>query len=176
MHDTALSRWSNALLWLAYATIIISMITPILSIKSDAPLILIKGTELWKTTLGNLPFLDAVLCITIQILPTVAWMFCVTNIIALARLYRQGIIFESTNTRCFVRIGIGLMMMGILSAIVFPIINYLLFIRGVSPWLADMQILALCEPDLIMAGVLFFLLGKIMQRGKDLEEFDRLTV
>jgi hypothetical protein len=66
--------------------------------------------------------------------------------------------------------------MGILHFVTYPAINYFLFWRGISPWLGDMPGLFLFRIDYLMAGVLFFVLGKIMRRASELEETDRLMI
>ena len=60
--------------------------------------------------------------------------------------------------------------------VVLPAIASFLFARGAAPWLADMPLWGLIEPDLFMASAYFYVLGKIMQRGAALEELAELTV
>jgi hypothetical protein len=176
MQDITLHRWSGVLLMLAILTIVISFIAPVVLLSGDAPLILAKGADIWRTTLSQLPRFEGALCVVITSLPNIAWVYCVVQILLLARLYRSGKVFTQENTRYFRRIGVGLTLMGFLSALMLPIIGYMLYYRGISPWLPDMPLLTLFEPDLLMAGVFFYVLGKIMQRGVELQENDDLTV
>ncbi len=176
MLDMTLRRWSGVLLMLAGLTIIISFIAPLVLLSGDAPLVLAKGADVWRTTLSQLPLLEASLCVVVTSLPNVAWVYCVVQILLLARLYRAGKVFTQENSRYFRRIGIGLTVMGFLSVLVLPVIGHLLYYRGISPWLPDMPLLAVFEPDLLMAGVFFYVLGKIMQRGTELQENEDLTV
>jgi hypothetical protein len=90
-----------------------------------------------------------------------------------ARRYRKGQIFEEENARRLVRLGLALAAIGVLNTLSLPIFNMLLYWRGVSPWLADMPFILVFEPDYVMAGLFFVILGKIMRRGSELEERDR---
>lgn len=175
--DKALFRWSTVLLVLAFVTLLANILGPLsLILDGTDPLVLAKGDDLWKFTLGELKAWDRVVVFTTLVLPSLIWVLGVLQIGQLALLYRGGKVFEQANVRCFLRLGTILVVSGILESLVYPAINHYLFARGISPWLADMKLLFTLEPDLIMAGMFFFVLGKIMQRGVELQEFDRLTV
>ena len=84
----------------------------------------------------------------------------VLQVFRLARNYRAGQVFGEINARCFVRIGMALGLIGVFETIYFPFINYFLYWRGISPWLADMPWLAVIRPNMFLAGLFFFVLGK----------------
>ena len=124
----------------------------------------------------DLPQLEANVCLLLFMLPNFAWMYAVVQMAKLAIAYRSGDIFQKSAPRRFMKIGIGLVVMGIFNMLVLPAITYLFYYRGISPWLADMSFLTVFEPDLLVAGCFFFVLGKIMHYGVALQEADRLTV
>ncbi len=154
--DKALVRWSNILLLLATITAIMSVVSPVIQLLDDSPLMLMKGKDIWKTTMGELPRKEAVITFFVLMLPNLAWTYSVLQMLKLALYYRRGHVFEDRNTRCFVKIGIGLTVMGVTGSLILPIINYLYFYRGISPWIGDMSWLGILQPDLIMAGWVFF--------------------
>lgn len=176
MQDKKLILWSRILLILAWITVIISLAGPLYMVLSNAPMVLAKGDEIWKTTMSQIPAMEGYLCLFILMLPNFAWVYAVANIAKLAKFYQKGQVFEEQNTRCFIKIGIALCIMGVLSALVLPAVNYLFYYRNITPWLSDMPLFALLNPDLIMAGAFFYVLGKIMQRGAELQDNERLTV
>lgn len=176
MKDIFLKRWSTTLLMLALLTVGLVFATPLASLLQDSPIMLIKGTETWKTSLYALPLCDAVALVSIILCPQIAWVFGIFQILHLALNYRRGKIFDTENTSRFIKLGYSLFLMGVLEIIAFPAANYLLFLRKISPWLGDMPILSFIQPDMIMAGAFFIVLGKIMHRGLELQETDELTV
>jgi hypothetical protein len=94
----------------------------------------------------------------------------------LAFFYRQGAIFELRNAQCFMRLGGAFVALAILATVNVPLINIFLYWRGISPWLGEMPLLFMIEFDYLMAGVFFFVIGKIMRHGNELEESDRMIV
>lgn len=174
--DKELKRWSGILLFLGYATAVMSILGPLSLLSKDAPIILARGKEVWSTTFSQIGGVDGAVVLILALLPTAAWVYAVFYIVQLARHYQAGRVFAVGNTGCFLRIGAALAAMGVLDMAVYPLSNLWLFYRGITPWLGDMPILALFDPSLIMAGAFFYVLGKIMARGVALEDNDRLTV
>jgi len=174
--DTKLARWSLILLVLAVLTMLLSLVSPLTLLFGDAPVVLSKGTEIWKTTFHSLPTAEATALLLILMAPQLAWVIAVVQVARLAQRYRRGRIFELGNTVYFIRLGVALAVMGLLQSLVLPLVNALFYYRHISPWLADIPWLEVLQPDLIMAGAFFFVLGKIMERGAELHESDQLTV
>ena len=161
---------------LALLTGVLVVVGPLTLLFQDVPIVLARGTEIWKTDLQSLPPAIALAMLAILLMPLVAWLYGVAQVVRLARQYRGGHVFDAPNTTRFVRLGAALMVMDVLNALVMPAVNYLLHGAGISPWVADMPLLALLQPDLLMAGVFFVVLGKIMRRAAELERSDRLTI
>lgn len=176
MKDPCLTRWSNILFYMALITALLSLYGPLSMIWVDSPIVLAKGTEIWQSTFHKIPKPDLWLMIGIITLPMAAWIYGITQIMLLAKNYRVGKIFGADNSKFFVRLGLAMMVMGLFDSLTYPAINYLLYYRHISPWLGDMDIFTFAKPDLLMAGIFFLVIGKIMQRGAELEETDQLTV
>jgi hypothetical protein len=176
--DIYLARWSNVLAAMAILAAVITGLALAYPLIFNGPIVLAKehGAEIWKTQLLDMPVFERFTVLIVLYLPSFAWLYAVLQVFRLARNYHAGQIFGEANARCFVLIGIALGVMGIVETVYFPILNYFLYWRGISPWLADMPWLAVIRPDMFMAGLFFFILGKIMRRASDLEENDRLMI
>jgi hypothetical protein len=174
--DQELRRWSLVLTVLAAVTLAWTALEPLTLFWDDGPIALARGTEIWSTSLRALPGLDRAVVLIVTLLPQVAWVFGVAQVFRLARRYASGRVFDLANTGCFVRLGASLVAMGLMQPAIVPVLARWLNARGIAPWVPDASLLQLFEPDLIMAGAFFFVLGKIMRRGTELQESDRLTI
>lgn len=174
--DVKLSRWSTILLVLAVLTLLHNLAAPLPLILGEIPLVLVRGEETWRATMPQLPTADAWIFGAVMMAPQMVWIYCVAQVGRLAQSFRRGVLFGPRVTAAFLRFGCALLLMGVMQTVQYPAVNSLFFWRGVTPWLADMPLLTLLSPDLIMAGAFFFVLGKIMQRGAELQDFDELTV
>ena len=176
--DIRLIRWSNLLLALAIICALLAAAVPIYILFSDAPIVLLKegGKTTWNTTFNALPTIDRLVVFVLTFSSSVAWLYGLLQIARLAVFYRQGAIFELRNARCFMYLGGAFVVIAILETVTGPLINAFLYWRGISPWLGEMPLLFLIEFDYLMAGVFFFVIGKIMRNGNELEESDRMIV
>ena len=176
--DIYLARWSNLLAAMAVLAAAITAAALAYPLIFDGPIVLAKehGAEVWKTQVLDIPVFERLTVLIALYLPSFAWLYVVLQIFWLARNYRAGQIFAESNARHFMQIGVALALMGVFETIYFPFINYFLYWRGISPWLADMPWLAFIRPDMFTAGLFFFVLGKIMRRASSLEENDRLMI
>ena len=171
-----LSRWSTVLLVLAALTALQSVVAPLSLLLGNDRIVLTRGEDVWRIMMSQLPAADAWILGAVVMIPQILWLYCVFQVGRLAHSYRRGVLFGPRVTGAFLRFGMALIIMGVLGSAQYPVINYLFFWRGVTPWLADMHLLRIIDIDLIMAGAFFFVLGKIMQQGADLQDSDRLTV
>lgn len=174
--DTKLRRWSMVLLLLALATLARGLSAPFFLLLEGGPILLTKGQEVWQSRFESLPTFEAGIVFTVLTLPQVAWLYGVLQIVRLARCYRRGTLFGPAVSGAFLHLGAALATVGLLNSLTLPAVAAVLYHRGICPWLADMPVFAILDLDLIMAGAFFFVLGKIMRRGAELEEADRLTV
>ncbi|WP_448206292.1 hypothetical protein [Azospirillum sp. sgz302134] len=174
--DAQLTRWSTILLLLASLTVVQSLVEPLSLFLGGTPITLHRDGETWNTTYQALAPLDAGAIALLVLGPELAWVYVSLQVWRLAHKYRRGILFDSLLSPCFLRIGMGLAVMGVLDTLAYPAMAQLLYCRRISPWLGDTPLLALIRVDLIMAGAFFFVLGKIMMRGAELQDLDQLTV
>lgn len=176
--DKKIMRWSTFLFVMVIFALVINVAALIYPTIYDVPISISKnsGKDIWNTTASALPILDFTVVIALNSFASVAWLYGLLQIGRLAKHYRGGRIFEEHNAVCFIRLGIALVFVGIGNSLNYPIANLFLYWRGVTPWLGDMPPLFLVQPDYLMAGVFFFVLGKIMRRANELEETNRLII
>lgn len=176
--DVRLTHWSNVLLVLAVLTMVYTIAIPIYVLIFDGVIGLAKdhGKQIWTTTFHALPVFERVVVLSLNAVANVVWVYGIWQIARLAIYYRQGKIFEQENAHCFLRLGVALGLIGIILSADYPITNLFLHWRGISPWLGDMDAMFIIHPDYIMAGIFFFIIGRIMRRAGELEESDRLIV
>lgn len=175
-HDALLKLWSNILISLALLSGLFSILDPLSLVFDNLPLTLAKGTETWQINMHDLPAMDAAIVIAAFVLPQFMWILAVWQVALLARYYRAGSIFGEHITPRYTRIGIFLVIMGILESLILPVIGLWFYTRKLCPWLPDMPIETIIQPDLVMAGAFFFILGKIMHHGNELQKTDQLTI
>jgi len=176
MTDRKLIWWSTALLLLAIAAAAQSVIGPLSLLADGNPVVLKNGPEIWQFTFQSLQRMDATILTVIILLPQVAWISAAWQVARLAIHYRRGGFFSPIITTCFLRLGMALAAMGALDSLAYPAVDYIFYWRGVSPWLGDVPVLAILRLDLMMAGAFFFILGKIMTRGKELQDLEQFTI
>jgi hypothetical protein len=176
--DIYLTRWSNVLAAMAVLAGVVTALTMIYPLIFDGPIVLAKahGAEIWKMQILDMPVFERLTVLLALYMPSFAWLYIILHIFRLARNYRTGQIFGEVNACGFVRIGVALALMGLFQTIDYPFINHFLNWRGITPWLGEMPLVALIRPDMFMAGLFFYVLGKIVRRASDLEESDRLVI
>lgn len=175
MVDKELSRWSIALIVLALCSAFISVILPVNEIFFQ-PIILAHGTEIWRISQDTLPMGMRIGVGLLCWAPHIAWIYAIIQIIRLAKNYRRGILFDTCNTICFIRIGMALAFMGIINSATYPLLIAILYYGGITPALADISILYAIQPEYIMAGAFFYLVGRIMRRASELHDFNKYIV
>lgn len=174
--DPELRRWSYALLALAILSAVGAVVAPARLAFRDMPIALARGTEVWSTGLHGLPAIDVAVVLVVGLSPQIAWVIAVAQIVILAQRYVRGEVFRLDNTLCFLRLGGALVAMGILQVVAFVTLSFWLVHRHIAPWMPDIDVADLLHMDLVMAGAFFFVLGKIMHRGAQLQESDELTI
>ena len=69
-----------------------------------------------------------------------------------------------------------LVLMALSRTLIQPIISYYFYWRGISPGLADLKLVLNIDLDLLMIGLIFFVIAKIMERASEINEENQLTI
>ncbi|MCA8883871.1 MAG: DUF2975 domain-containing protein [Rhodobacteraceae bacterium] len=175
--DRALTGWSRLLWGLALLTLALNVAQlSLLWFEPVLPITLTSGDEVWSTDFHDQPRHVQIALIALVTGSELPWIFAVVQIALLGRDYMRGTVFTENNTRRFQKIGLALIALGVFGSLLHPAIAALLFAFGGAPWMADMAPLFTLEIDYLMAGLLFFVIGKIMQRGLELQTSDQFTI
>lgn len=177
-NDPRLTRWSTVLMAMVAFAAFVNLAAPVyefffgfFGVVKD------QGQKIWTTQFSALPLPDRFAVLAIASCDSAAWLYGLLQVGRLAQYYRRGYIFEERNAVCFIRLGVALGVLGLAQSAQYPLSVIYLYWRGITPWLADMPpSLFIIRPDFLMAGVFFYVLGKIMRRAKELEETNRLIV
>ena len=175
MVDKELNRWSIALIVLALCSALMSVILPFDEIFFQ-PITLTHGSEIWRISQNTLPMGMRIGVGLLCWAPHIAWIYAIIQVIRLAKNYRRGVLFDSCNTGCFICIGMALAFMGIVNSATYPLLSAILFYGGITPAFADISILYAIQPEYVMAGAFFYVVGRIMRRASELHDFDQYTV
>ncbi|MCA1907427.1 MAG: hypothetical protein LDL39_03610 [Magnetospirillum sp.] len=176
MTDAKLTRWSFLLFVFAALSGLQAIVAPILLMVNGTPITLSHGSEIWSTTLQALSAVDGAMLVTAVMAPQLAWIYAMAQVALLALDYRRGLLFHSSLTKRFIRLGVAMFVASVLGSTAAPVLGQIFFARGVLPWVPDIPLFAAVDTSLAMAGVLFFVLGKVMQRGAELQDSDSLTI
>lgn len=174
--DAYVARWSGLLYIFVALAALFTVVSPLYALTHECQLELTKGQEIWKTSLHDLRTPDFAAFLGAAMLPRGIWLAVLWEVLKLAQHYRLGRIFEESNARRLARIGSLLVAMGVIQCVMEPIVTYFLYWRGISPWLGDMTLIDVIQPDYVMAGLFFLIFGNVMRRAVELEETRRLIV
>ena len=175
MIDKELNAWSIVLIVLALSSGLMSVIVPLKEIFLE-PITLMHGSEVWRIPLETLPIGMRIGVGFLCWAPHIAWIYAIIQVIRLAKNYRRGMLFDTCNTGCFLRIGMALAFMGIVNSLTFPFLSFILYYGGITPELSDISIIYAIQPEYIMAGAFFYVVGRIMRRASELHDFDKYTI
>ncbi len=143
---------------------------------SSQPVALLIQGEVWTKPLTSFQAFDKAVLFFIVNTGNFCWLFALYQLWALCALYSDNHIFEAQNARHFINIGYALMVMSILQMFVVPTAGAYLLYRNISPQMPDINILGLLELDLLVAGLLFLLIAKIMEFAATIQEESKLTI
>ena len=175
--DRTLTWWSRALWLMALVTLLYNLAEiTLIWFDLDLSLSLEREDETWEADFHTLPFGVKFGLGAILVVPELPWFYAIVQIALLGHSFMRGQIFTEINCRRFQKIGLALIIEGALESLVDPSAMWLLYLTDTTPWLAEFDPFFTWDLNPLMAGLLFFVLGKIMQRGLELDTSDRFTI
>ena len=176
----SLRRWSRALLVLALLRIAIFVYqlwdaifgpTIFLAVPTEDDSVRILKKE-------DFLFSQRVIVVALLALPSLCWIYCLTQMVRLARCFGRGEILTLGMVSCLQGFGIGMLVMSIAEAVEIPMLTtYLLHIKkiGTIPSLWE-YVLASGAVTSLLAAVLVLLIARIFRIGIRLREDAELTI
>lgn len=140
------------------------------------PIILMFDGKIWTKQITDLALGDRIATVFILEVFCLAWLYVVYQFWALCNLYQNNLIFTSANARRFKKMSIGLIIMSISDSTTFAMIGDYLIYRGIITQMPDIDPSMVIDVNFLAAGVMFWLMTKIMERACILQEDADLTV
>ncbi len=164
--------------WLSLLILVASIMTvgeDTMSFFTDKPIALFIDGELWTKRISSFAVKDRLVLFGILNVKTVMWLVALYQIWRLCRLYSQAIFFTVQNARCFANVGRALVGMAVLDTLIVPLCGVFMKSQGIIAKMPDINAF-MPELDLLTAGVLFWLISKIMERASVMREEADFTV
>lgn len=174
--DVYFSRWSSLLYMLVALASLLTVALPIQYLIRVGRIVLLHDAKLQEFLVWSLPSFELSVVLFGMFTPRIVWLYGLLQFSRMARYFRQGRIFEERNARCLVRVGYALGIICVMDSVFLPSVAFAFYWGGTTPWLADLPIAHIIEPDYAMAGLLFLVLGKVMHRAVEIEKESRLIV
>ena len=175
--DPVLSRWSWLLWFVAFGTLALNLLQLALVWSQPGLTVDLRhGGEPWSIGWTDLSLRIRLALGAVLVLPQLAWLAAVWQVLRLGQSFRKGQVFTEVNIVRFQAIGLALVLQGVLTMAVLPAVAAILWVAGVTPWFADMGGVFSVDFDYLLAGLLFYVIGRIMRRALELDAADRLTI
>ena len=165
-------------LWLRIligAAAIMTVAEDTLSFFTDKPVALFINGELWTKKISSFQVQDRLAIFGILNAKTLLWLIALYQIWRLCRLYSHAEFFTTRNALCFSNVGRSLIGMAVVDTLIVPLVGAFLKYRGIIPKMPDMDVF-MPELDLLVAGLFFWLIAKIMERAAIMREEADLTI
>ena len=179
MSDNNLQSISKLTLYLRIVVLTAAVMTvaeDIFAFFSHEPVALYVQGELWTKEISSFSVVDRLVIFSVLGSATLLWVIVLYQFWHLCRLYQRNMIFMVANARCFINIGWALIGMGIINTLAVPVIGAFLTFRDIIPQMPDMDTIFIVELDLLVAGLFFLLIAKIMEQAAVMQEEANLTV
>ncbi|WP_161629874.1 DUF2975 domain-containing protein [Desulfogranum japonicum] len=178
MHNNDPSSVHALTVWLRFLTgaaAIMTVAEDTLSFFTDKPVALFIESELWTKSISSFQVEDRLIIFSILNAKTLLWLIALYQIWRLCRLYSQTEFFTVRNAFCFANVGRALIGMAVVDTLIVPLVGAFLKYRGIIPQMPDMNAF-MPELDLLVAGLFFWLIAKIMERAAIMREEADLTI
>lgn len=142
----------------------------------DFSLMLHIDGELWSREFSSFNAHDKFIIFLIEEAFSFAWLFVIYQFWALCALYKQGRIFTTKNASKFKYMGFGLIAMSLAQTLILPLTGLYLTSQDVLEQMPDLDLAVIIDVNFLTAGILFWLIAKIMERASILQEEAELTV
>lgn len=157
-------------------TACVSVVQVVWLFFSDFPAAFLIDGEIWSRPLHEFSSVHRVVILSIFSMGTVCWLGVLWQFWDLCFLYSQKVFFSVLNARCFFNIGRFLMGMYVCEVISLPFTGWYLNYVGITPQMVDLDIFDILEFDLLVAGLFFAIVAKIMEHAAVMQDEVDLTV
>ena len=176
-NDKTMGRLILALRCLCVMTALMEVAENIFTfLLKDFALSLHIDGALWSRQFSSFNPRDQFVIFLIEEAFSLAWLFVIYQFWALCALYKQGWIFTTQNASKFKYMALGLMAMSLAETLALPLTGLYFTSRGILGQMPDLDLAVIIDVNFLTAGILFWLIAKIMERASILQEEADLTV
>lgn len=176
-NDKAMGRLILALRCFCIITALMEVAENIFTfLLKDFSLMLHIDGELWFREFSSFNVRDKLIVFLIEEAFSFAWLFVIYQFWALCALYNQGRIFTTRNAFKFKHMAFGLIAMSLAQTLMLPLTGLYLTSQGILGKMPDLDWAVMIDVNFLTAGILFWLIAKIMERASLLQEEAELTV
>lgn len=174
--DVYLARWSGVLHILVWLAAVFTFVDPFEYLTMDGRISLLHDGKIQEFQIWKLPPFELSVVLACWMSPKTFWLYTLFQFFMLGRVFRQGRIFDESNGRRLENVGYALATISLINTLAIPAVAFAFYWGGTTPWMADLPLAHVIEPDLAMGGLFFIILGKVMRRAAEMEEESRLIV
>jgi len=142
----------------------------------DGAVILPLNNGVWTKAFSEFSLLDRLIVFSIEEATTIFWLFVLYQFWSLCSLYSQGLIFTSDNAQKFKSMAYGLIAMSVAETLMTPVEIMFLGYKNILTEMPQYDFTDAIDTNFLTAGILFYLIAKIMGRASLLQEDADLTV
>ena len=179
MATNKLSRLVSLLIFLVYLVMLMQIAGFVMVFATGQELGLKIDGQIWLQEISEMALSDQLFIALILFLPTATFLWAIFQIERICRQFWKGNIFALVNVLRFKRFALALLALGAMEMTVNPALIIYLWGRDLIPNWPDIDaafILDTLEAEIIMVGVLFFVIARIMETGLAMKDEMELTV
>ena len=179
MATNKLSQLVLLLILLVYLVMVMQVAGFIAVFSTGQKLGLEFDGELWLQEVSEMAGTDQLFIALILFLPTATFLWGIFQIERICWQFWRGNIFALVNVLRFKRFALALLALGAMEMAVNPALIIYLRGRELIPGWPDIDaafVLDTLEPEIVMVGVLFFVIARIMETGLAMKDEMELTV
>ncbi|RED53842.1 DUF2975 domain-containing protein [Aestuariispira insulae] len=179
MREQKIAQLVSILRWMVYLVVIVQIGTVATLFLSDDKIYFVMADGIWSQRISTLNAADQLFVSTVLVMPVAVFLWGVSQIALLCKLFEAGMIFSLDAVQSFKRFSIALVMVALAQTAVVPLLIVYLYNRDVLPAIPEPvpgQILSVLRADIFLVGVLFWLISKIVETVMEMKSEYELTV
>ena len=174
-----LSRMVTVLRWLIYILAAAQIFKAILFLAGQDKVYLPLNGEIWSKTFASFGTPDQIILIVAHSIHTGIFLWGLYQLSILVRWFAKGVIFSIDTINCVKRFSVALIFYALAESLLPPILIAYLWARDILPAAPEMDLSFLMnflDVHIFTAGVLFFIISRILETGLQNQNELELTI
>ncbi|RED53844.1 DUF2975 domain-containing protein [Aestuariispira insulae] len=164
---------------LVYLVILLQLVGFASTYLADEKIYLKIDGEIWEQRILGLSIPHQIVIGIYMFIPSAILIGGLLQIAGLCNHFAAGVIFSSETVRNFKRFAMALVLLGMVDMLITPLLIGYLKLVDITPAWPDVDlslVLDLLSLEVVMVGVLFFVIARIMETGLAMKDEMELTV